>query len=236
MKLDAILWDYDGTLVNSVPKNISITKEILSIVAPHLTGDNLPQYLRSEAAYHVANHGAKNWQELYLDYYGLSHDEMELAGSMWSEHQERNQTPVSLFEGISSVVTQFGHLPHGICSQNSQANIRNVLRSNQIDDHFVSVVGYDDVSNGQQKPDPFGGIKCVDNILGQNDSSLLMYIGDHEADTKFARNLESALGGDTRVISVAAGYSCSAPESWNITPDYIAHRVEDLVGIIGKYA
>ena len=25
MKLDAILWDYDGTLVNSVPKNIDIT-------------------------------------------------------------------------------------------------------------------------------------------------------------------------------------------------------------------
>ena len=38
MKLDAILWDYDGTLVNSVPKNIDITKNILSIVAPHLTG------------------------------------------------------------------------------------------------------------------------------------------------------------------------------------------------------
>ena len=32
MKLDAVLWDYDGTLVNSVPKNIDITKTILSIV------------------------------------------------------------------------------------------------------------------------------------------------------------------------------------------------------------
>ncbi|MFA0006000.1 HAD family hydrolase, partial [Vibrio splendidus] len=29
MKLDAILWDYDGTLVNSVPKNIAITKDII---------------------------------------------------------------------------------------------------------------------------------------------------------------------------------------------------------------
>ncbi|MEZ9601524.1 HAD family hydrolase, partial [Vibrio sp. 10N.286.46.A8] len=52
MKLDAILWDYDGTLVNSVPKNIAITKDIISLVAPHLSGDNLPKYLLSEALYH----------------------------------------------------------------------------------------------------------------------------------------------------------------------------------------
>ncbi len=42
VKLDAVLWDYDGTMVNSVPKNINITKEILSTVAPRLTGANLP--------------------------------------------------------------------------------------------------------------------------------------------------------------------------------------------------
>lgn len=58
MKLDAILWDYDGTIVNSVPKNIAITKDIISLVAPHLSGDNLPKYLLSEALYHEANHGA----------------------------------------------------------------------------------------------------------------------------------------------------------------------------------
>lgn len=82
MKLDAILWDYDGTLVNSVPKNIDITKNILAEVAPHLTGDNLPRYLRSEADYHYANHAAKNWQALYVYYYGLSQAEMLQAGSL----------------------------------------------------------------------------------------------------------------------------------------------------------
>lgn len=94
MKLDAILWDYDGTLVNSVPKNIDITKQILAEVAPHLTGEHLPRYLRSEAEYHHANHAAKNWQALYMDYYGLSRDEMVLAGSLWAKHQEMNRTEV----------------------------------------------------------------------------------------------------------------------------------------------
>ena len=46
MKIDAVLWDYDGTLANSVPKNIHITKQIIAKVSPQLTGDNLPHYLK----------------------------------------------------------------------------------------------------------------------------------------------------------------------------------------------
>lgn len=235
MKLDAILWDYDGTLVNSVPKNIDITKTILSIVAPHLTGDNLPKYLLSEDLYHEANHGAKNWQELYVNYYGLTHDEMLTAGGMWAEHQEKNQTEVSLFDGIKEVITEYSHLNHGICSQNSQTNIRRVLSSNGIQNPFKAVVGYDDVSSGQQKPHPQGGIKCLQSIYGHTDSELIMYIGDHEADTKFARNLQSELNNNARVISVAAAYSRSEPDSWNTKPDYVAHNVEDLFSIIGNF-
>lgn len=100
MKLDAILWDYDDTLVNSMPKNIDITKNILAEVAPHLTGDNLPRYLRSEADYHYANHAAKNWQALYVDYYGLSLAEMLQAGSLWAKHQEMNRTAVHFLTGL----------------------------------------------------------------------------------------------------------------------------------------
>lgn len=34
MKVDSVLCDYDGTLVNSVPKNGDITKQILSAIVP----------------------------------------------------------------------------------------------------------------------------------------------------------------------------------------------------------
>ncbi|MFW1260071.1 HAD family hydrolase [Vibrio parahaemolyticus] len=235
MKLDAILWDYDGTLVNSVPKNIDITKAILSIVAPHLTGDNLPKYLHSEANYHYANHAAKNWQELYVDYYGMSHDEMLKAGGLWAEHQEKNQTPVTLFEGIDGVIKEFAQLPHGICSQNSQSNIRRVLSDNGISAPFKSIVGYDDVSNGHQKPDAYSGIKCVESIFGHAENRQLMYIGDHEADTQFARNIEQQLGGQSKVIAVAAAYSGAMPEHWSVQPDYAARTVDELFSIIAQH-
>ncbi|WP_299792388.1 HAD family hydrolase [uncultured Shewanella sp.] len=235
MKLQAILWDYDGTLVNSVPKNIAITKSILSIVAPHLTGDKLPKYLLNEAAYHEANHSANNWQELYRDYYGLTEHEMLKAGSLWAEHQESNQTEVQLFDGIDKVIEQFSHLPHGICSQNSQLNIWNVLKQNGVDKSFRAVVGYDDLDSDCQKPHPFGGVKCLTDIFDEAINKLVMYVGDHEADVKFAKNVEQTLGTGSRVISVAAAYSGATPDSWSVKPDYVASCVPELASIIEKY-
>ena len=126
MKINAILWDYDGTLVNSVPKNIDITKQILSEVAPRLTKENLPHYLESAASYHIANHQAKNWQDLYVNYYGMSEAEMLKAGAMWADFQLKNTTPVHLFSEIKQTINQI-HLPQGICSQNSSENINRVL-------------------------------------------------------------------------------------------------------------
>jgi phosphoglycolate phosphatase-like HAD superfamily hydrolase len=66
IKIDAILWDYDGTLVNSASKNISITKDILSEVAPHLSGNNLPEHLKSESRYHDANDAADDLSEMIV--------------------------------------------------------------------------------------------------------------------------------------------------------------------------
>lgn len=37
--LDAILRDFDGTMVDSARKNIATTRSILSVVAPHLSGE-----------------------------------------------------------------------------------------------------------------------------------------------------------------------------------------------------
>lgn len=236
MKLDAILWDYDGTLVNSVPKNIDITKTILSIVAPHRTGEHLPVYLQSEQAYREVNHAAKNWQELYTKYYGLTEYEMLEAGKLWAEQQELNQTEVRLFDGIKTLIHQNPRIQHGICSQNSQLNIRRLLQENSMAEPFKSVIGYDDVAHSKQKPDPQSGIDCLREIFGSNEYECLMYIGDHQADTLFARNLQSVIGDNVKVVSVAVSYSGAKPEGWYMRPDYIAKSVVELQSIITEFA
>ena len=231
LKIDAILWDYDGTLVNSIPKNIDITKQILSIVAPDLTGENLPRYLNSESEYHKANHAAKNWQELYQKYYGLTARETMKAGSLWGEYQIKNKTIVKLYTGIQAVITELSSLPHGICSQNSSKNIWQVLEQANIHTSFKAVIGYDDVANNAQKPSADGGIKCLLEMFDDISDKTIMYVGDHEADVQFARNLDKILGKSVKVISVAVTYSGSTPKKWNYQPDFTLGQPQDILAI-----
>ncbi|WP_271766190.1 HAD family hydrolase [Aquimarina algiphila] len=235
MNINAILWDYDGTLVNSVPKNIDITKQILAEVAPRLTGESLPQYLKNEESYHVANHQSKNWQDLYLNYYGMSESEMLKAGTLWTEYQLRNTTPVELFAEINQTINQI-ELPQGICSQNSSKNINQVLEHNSLAHNFQAIIGYDDIPSNAQKPNPYGGLKCVEQIFGNINDKTIFYIGDHEGDVEFARNINKELNGQSRVIAIVAKYSGAETSSWKYKADFEIEKPSELIKIINNYS
>ena len=235
MKFDALLWDYDGTIVNSVPKNIAITKEIIAEVAPRLTGENLPKYLRSEAEYHVANHQSENWQDLYVNYYGMTEAEMLEAGPLWTPYQLADDTPVELFEGMAEVIRQID-LPQGICSQNSAENIRQLLTAHRLSEHFGAIVGYDDIPSDAQKPHPYSGVECLKRLLSdiQLQPKTLLYVGDHEGDVLFARNIQRELGCDTRVVAAVVTYSGAEPLEWEHRPDWVVVTPGELLSIIGS--
>lgn len=234
MTVDAILWDYDGTLVNSVPKNIDITKQILSIVAPRLSGENLPKYLISEEFYHLANHQAENWQDLYLNYYRMTESEMLEAGALWSEFQLKNTTPVELFSGIKKTINDI-NLPQGICSQNSSKNIKLVLQQNELNTKFRSIIGYDDIPSKSQKPAAYAGILCLKNIFGSAlIDKTIFYIGDHEGDVVFAGNIEKELNNKCRIISITAKYSGANIENWKHKPDFVIENPGNLIDIINN--
>lgn len=234
MNIDAILWDYDGTLVNSVPKNIDITKQILLKIAPRLTGDNLPSYLRSEAAYHVANHKSKNWQDLYVNYYGMTENEMLSAGKLWTEYQLKNTTPVNLFSEIKQTIDNI-NIPQGICSQNSSKNINLVLEENNLAHKFQAIIGYDDIPSDSQKPNPYGGINCLKQIFENINGKTFFYIGDHEGDIEFARNIEKELNGQSKVKAIVAKYSGVNTETWNFQPDFEIESPSNLIDIIKNF-
>lgn len=232
MKADVILWDYDGTLVNSVPKNIAITKEILAVAAPRLTGENLPHWLASEEDYHVANHQSKNWQDLYMNYYGMTEAETKYAGSLWTEYQIKNTTTVHLFAGIADTI-QLLDVPHGICSQNSSENINRLLNENKLLEKFNAVIGYSDIAHHEQKPLPAGGIKCLRQIFGETKSKTVFYVGDHEGDVQFARNLSNELHNSNTVISIIVTYSGADTSLWKYKPDFEIAQPQELITLAG---
>ena len=231
-KVDAILWDFDGTLANSAAKNIAITKQILARVAPRLTGDTLPRHLQSEADYHVANHAAENWRELYRDFFDLTTDEIETAGPLWETYQMLDKTGVTLFDGVVDTIRQLSCFPQGICSANATRNIRQVLLEFGISSSFESVIGYEDLPHHHQKPAPDGGLKCLQEIFGNTQDKTIIYVGDHIADVLFARGLSEQLGPSNTVISVIITHSGAKPGQWREQPDEVIDSPSDLTALI----
>jgi len=229
IKADAILWDFDGTLADSAAKNIAITRQILARVAPRLTGDNLPRYLQNEADYHFANHSADHWRDLYSEFFGLTPDEIESAGPLWETYQMRDNTAVTLFDGVAETIGQLSRFPQGICSANATRNIRQVLDEHDISSAFMSVIGYEDLPHHHQKPAPDGGLKCLQEIFGDTQDKTIVYVGDHVADVLFARALGERLGPSNTVVSFVITHSGANPGQWRAQPDAVIEKPSDLI-------
>lgn len=232
IKPDAILWDFDGTLANSAAKNIAITRKILARVAPRLTGDNLPEALSSEAAYHIANHAAENWRYLYRDYFGMTAEEIGHAAPLWEPYQLSDHTGVPLFEGVVDTITRLSRFPQGICSANATENIRQVLHDNGIGSAFKSVIGYEGLPHHQQKPAPDGGLKCLGEIFGELCDLTVLCVGDHLADVLFARALGDRLGPSSTVVSVVVTHSGAEPHRWRAQPDEVIRDPTALIDLV----
>jgi len=235
IQADTILWDYDGTLVNSAAKNIAISRQILARVAPRLTGDKLPLSLRSETEYHVANHAAEHWRDLYRDYFGMNSLEIESAGPLWETYQMLDSTPVKLFDGVADTIRQLSNFPQGICSANATRNIRQVLVENGISSAFRSVIGYEDLLPQHQKPAPEGGLRCLREIFGDVKGKTIIYVGDHIADVIFSRALAEQLGPSNKVISVIVTHSGANPGEWREQPDHVIAGVLELSQWLKKH-
>ncbi len=239
MKVSAILWDYDGTLVDSTRKNMEVTVDVLKKF--HNNEEfQPPEMLTSVEKYNEANYRYKNWRELYKNCYHLSEEEVDAAGKLWSPCQLANQRVADLYPGLEETIRTFGGISQGICSQNGSANIHKSLDAFGLADYFQAVIGYEEVSNLQQKPDPAGFLKCMELLELDTGDTTLIYIGDHQEDVVFAKNAERKLkedGQEISVISIAVGYSGSSPEAWTVKPDYEAGSAEDIrqiiLGIIG---
>lgn len=229
-KPTAILWDYDGTLMDSANKNFSVNREIFHQIKPRVAANGWPKALSSLAEYKTAVSHTLNWQRFYMDNLGYTHEETLQAGSMWSEYNLANETKITLFEGISNVVQGFKSIPQGICSLNCADNIAKALQNNKLNHYFSSIVGFNTISHDRAKPYPDAFLHCL-NDMSIITNGTICYIGDHEDDAKFARNAETSLreaNKDTKVIMIAAAYGGANPSLWETKPDYIAHSVTEI--------
>jgi len=233
--ISAIIWDYDGTLVDTRHKNLNVTRNIVESLIEK-DADAFSS-LRSLENYHLANRRRSNWRELYRFEFNFSESQIDAAGQMWTAYQLSDDTEVTFYEGIEEVLGKLAEYPHGIVSQNSRSGIRQHLEKNHMLPFIKNIVGYEEVDLKKQKPEPDGLLSCIEK-LSAFESGVVCYIGDHETDVQCAHRANRVLlenKVNVRILSIGACYDPETDVStWNDRPDYEAQKVEDILEIVDQ--
>ncbi|MGD8856929.1 MAG: HAD-IA family hydrolase, partial [Chloroflexota bacterium] len=185
----AVVWDFDGTLVDTRRKNWQVTRALI----PAVSGRPVEAFpaLASLAAYQLADRRSANWRALYGREFGLSDEQVDEAGRLWTEYQLADQTPTPFFDGVAEALAGLGDLPQAIFSQNSRLAIQRALEAAGLADYFQLVVGYEEVGFQQQKPAPDGLLYCLEQLgLGRGE---VLFVGDHDTDVICARRANAIL-------------------------------------------
>lgn len=230
--LTAVIWDFDGTLVDTRRRNYLVVRRLLAELAER-DPDAIPA-LRSPEVYEAVQRRYANWRDLYIGEFGFSEEETDRLGSQWTRYQLADDTPAPVFDGIGTVLAALGFLPHGVVSMNGRSQIARSLREANLHHAFRWIVGWEDVSIRRQKPEPDGLLACLEGLTGLAAGAAL-YVGDHETDTQCAANARRALatrGAAVRIVTVAARFVGGAdPTGWAHRPDYVAESPHDVIEI-----
>jgi HAD superfamily hydrolase (TIGR01549 family) len=229
----AIIWDYDGTLVDTRHKNLNVTRNIIESIIE--TDAEEFSALRSLENYSLANRRASNWRELYRQELNLTEKQIDEAGRLWTAYQIDDNTEVAFYAGIEAVISGLAEFPHGIVSQNSRSGIMQNLEKKQLLPFFKYIVGYEEVDLKKQKPEPDGLLSCMEK-LSAIESGYVCYIGDHETDVRCVRAANRVLQEENvnvKIFSIGACYEAGMDTAtWNTRPDFEAQTVEDILKIV----
>jgi HAD superfamily hydrolase (TIGR01549 family) len=231
----AVIWDYDGTLVDTRRKNLQVTRALL----PAVSGRHVDTFpgLASLAAYEAADRQAANWRELYGRVLGLSDEQVDAAGRLWTRFQLQDRTPALFFSGIAETLARLVGLPQAIFSQNSRSAIEQAAIKAGLDPYFELIVGYEEVPFGKQKPAPDGLLFCLSEL--GIEQGVVFYAGDHDSDIMCARQTSAALaedGVDMEVRAVGAAFGGRKKPVWATAPDYVVRSPLEVAELVERAA
>ena len=229
----AVIWDFDGTLVDTRQKNLNVTRKIIDKVSE--AGWNKFSVLETVENYNSANNKAANWREFYKQSFGFNENQIDKTGRLWTQYQLDDDTLVPPIDGVFDVITTLEKFPHGIVSQNSRENIIQYLKEKNLLSYFKIIIGYEEVDLERQKPNPEGLLMCIEELTSFN-AGYVFYIGDHETDVRCAFNANKELterNSSLKIVVIGALYGYNADTSkWKRQPDYYASKAEDIINII----
>jgi beta-phosphoglucomutase-like phosphatase (HAD superfamily) len=226
MNIDAVVWDFDGTLVDSMERNRRITHQVLKKMKI-----DVPDSICTLEGFKRLNYRYKNWKELYKFGYNMNDEEVIEAGKLWTPFQAAEKTDLLFYPGIRDIIVQFRNKYQGICSQNSKKNIENTLEKEGVSDIIKTVIGYEEVIHSKQKPQPDSLLLCLNSFFNTVDGKTIVYIGDHEEDAILVDNTVRYLNEiniKSNILSIIISHDNADTNKLYANPNFRVQSVEEL--------
>ena len=199
-RFDAVLFDLDGTLVDTAPDMVAALRKIQEI-----EGREPTPY---EQARKYVSHGAAGL--INLGFPDLPADEKErLRLEFLDRYEEAVCIHSTLFPGLADLLDRLdaGDRPWGIVTNKPARMTGPLIRALKIDDRAACVISGDTIP--QRKPDPAPLLLASEQTGVPPARSV--YVGDA------ARDIEAGIAAGMHTVAVAYGYITDDddPAGWN---------------------
>jgi phosphoglycolate phosphatase len=220
MPVEALIFDLDGTLVDTAPDLTAATNHALSLIGR--------RPISQSEAQNFVGHGSRALIKLGCEATGGIVDEVTLKRlnlallEYYSDNIARHSV---VFPGLLDILhkAREAGLRLGVCTNKVENLSHKLLAALKIDDLFGAVVGGNTLPI--MKPDPAPYLE-VASRLGVNAANSIM-IGDSETDIRTAQNT------GVPVIAVTFGYTPQHVSTYN--PTYVIDHYDQAWPIISKY-
>ncbi|MDP8217403.1 MAG: HAD-IA family hydrolase [Candidatus Theseobacter exili] len=215
MKFDLIIFDLDGTLVDSRDDILASAHYMLEFLnLPKQKDEDIMACVGHGLAYLIRGIvGGSGPDPLYID------DARNIFYSHYSKHLLDHTT---LRDGVNEFLREFSFIPMAVLTNKIEKNARFILEGFKIDDSFQLVYGGDTCP--EYKPSPLGVLKIMKETGA--DPSETLIVGDSDVDILTGKNagiLTCGVKGGRIGNEVAL-----AAEN----PDWLVGSISELIEII----
>jgi HAD superfamily hydrolase (TIGR01509 family) len=220
LSVDAVIFDMDGTLIDS----IDIYFEIVEIALKRL---KLPQVSRNKIL-DAAETADFNWDLVLPNEVKNKKDEIivaaweiinEIAPQMFAEKLELIKGADHILQNLSASISKFG-----LVTSTQQQHLKTKmkpLKAAGVENLFEVIITSDDVPN--RKPDPSPLIECARRL--DVNPSKCVYVGDTRTD------MQAGKAAGMRTVGVLTGFDDHNALNQEM-PDAIIESIKDLMDVI----
>jgi phosphoglycolate phosphatase len=218
-QLEAVLFDLDGTLLDTAPDFITTMQLLL---ARHSKPALTPNAVRQ-----TVSHGSKALVKLGFGINETDEEFEDLRQELLAIYLTKLSEKTALFSGMDTVLAHLEQqqIPWGIVTNKPSLYADKILTDLKLNSRSSTTICPDHVSKTKPHPEPML-LACKQiNCLPEN----VIYVGDHRRDIEAGRNA------NMKTVAVSYGYidPQDPASTWNA--DHTIDKPVELLAIINNY-